>query len=678
MLRITVSKNSDAAKSYFEKALTKGDYYTEGHEIAGNWGGALAREMGLSGKVDKQQFDRLVENLNPVTGDTLTQRQKPNRRAGFDFTFNAPKSVSLTYAINKDENVLTAFREAVTETMAEIEQGMQARVRIKGKDEDRNTSNIAYAEFVHFTSRPVDGLPDPHLHSHVFVFNATHDKQENKYKAAQILKINQNAPYYEAVFHSRLSSKLTGLGYGTEKNGRFWEIAGYEQETLQKFSKRTKQIEEMAEELGINNDSSKSRLGATTRESKSLNLTQQELRQGWLDQMSEEERLRFDSLKKVSQEDTVTAREAVRHALDHLFERSSTIKENKIREEAMRYSFGTVTPEQIEDELLNTPLLRKTINGQKIVTTREVLAEEKSMVDFAYGGISMHEKLNYDCVIKRDFLSEEQRKAIQHILTSRDRVIAIQGKAGAGKTTLMQEAVEGINEGGRFVYTFAPSSDATDILRDEGFNNSNTVARLLIDDELQKSLENQVIWIDEAGLLSTKDMKAVFDIADKQNARVVLSGDTQQHSSVVRGDAFRILQKEARIKPAFIETIRRQKDETYRQAVMDIVNGEIEEGFQKLDEMNAVLEIDDDKERYKKLAGEYSLATSSGKSTLVVSPTHREGEKVTDAIRQELKETGVLNNKGIAYTSYKNLNFTGAEKKMPPTKDKEKIAKNTD
>ena len=72
-----------------------------------------------------------------------------------------------------DQDILDAFRGAVDETMREIEAEMKTRVRRGGKDEDRVTGNMVWAEFIHTTSRPVDGVPDPQLHAHFFVFNTT-------------------------------------------------------------------------------------------------------------------------------------------------------------------------------------------------------------------------------------------------------------------------------------------------------------------------------------------------------------------------------------------------------------------------------------------------------------------------------------------------------------------------
>src|SRR5438094_2638953 len=162
MIRITQQDSAKDAKRYYASA----DYYSEGQEIIGSWGGEGARLLGLEGTVDKHSFDRLCDNLDPRDGRQLTVRTRSDRTVGYDFTFSVPKSVSLLYAMSGDQGIMDAFRGAVAETMREIEAEMKTRVRMGGRDEDRVTGNMVWAEFIHTTSRPVGGLPDPQLHSH--------------------------------------------------------------------------------------------------------------------------------------------------------------------------------------------------------------------------------------------------------------------------------------------------------------------------------------------------------------------------------------------------------------------------------------------------------------------------------------------------------------------------------
>src|ERR1700730_3594422 len=98
MLRVTQQDCSKGAQRYYASA----DYYSEGQEIIGSWGGAGARRLGLGGGGDKMSFDRLCDNLHPVTGWPLTVRTRTERTVGYDFTFSVPKSVSLLYAMTGD------------------------------------------------------------------------------------------------------------------------------------------------------------------------------------------------------------------------------------------------------------------------------------------------------------------------------------------------------------------------------------------------------------------------------------------------------------------------------------------------------------------------------------------------------------------------------------------------
>src|SRR5262249_40525122 len=157
---------------------------------------------------------------------------------GYDFTFSAPKSVSVMYELSGDERILTAFRDAVKETMEELELEMKTRVRRNERDEDRVTGNMVWAEFVHFTSRPVDGVPDPHLHAHVFAHNVTFDEAEQRFKAGQFGDLKRDAPYFEAAFDARLAHALNALGYATEREGLSFEVAGVPGSVIDKFSRR--------------------------------------------------------------------------------------------------------------------------------------------------------------------------------------------------------------------------------------------------------------------------------------------------------------------------------------------------------------------------------------------------------------------------------------------------------
>src|SRR5580700_9923106 len=147
MLRLHQQSSPDAAKAYYATAA----YYTENQELVGEWGGKGAARLGLGGVVDHEAFNSLCDNRDPGSGKQLTPRTRSDRTVGYDFTFDGPKSVSVLYSLTGDQSILQAFRDSVQETMTEIEQDMHTRVRSRGRNENRQTGNMLWAEFVHFT-----------------------------------------------------------------------------------------------------------------------------------------------------------------------------------------------------------------------------------------------------------------------------------------------------------------------------------------------------------------------------------------------------------------------------------------------------------------------------------------------------------------------------------------------
>src|SRR5580700_5765843 len=247
MIRVTQQNSASAAKKYYATA----DYYSEGQEIVGLWGGKGASRLGLEGTVDKDSFERLCDNLDPRTGKPLTARTRTDRTVGYDFTFSVPKSVSLLYSLSGDQGIMDAFRGAVDETMREMEAEMKTRVRKDFQDNDRVTGNMAWAEFIHTTSRPVDGIPDPQLHAHVFVFNTTWDEEEERWKAGQFGDLKRDTPYFQAGFRVRLANRLQDIGFGVERKRDDFEIGGIPADVLKRFSRRTALIEKVAAEKGV-------------------------------------------------------------------------------------------------------------------------------------------------------------------------------------------------------------------------------------------------------------------------------------------------------------------------------------------------------------------------------------------------------------------------------------------
>ena len=506
MLRIIQNTSAAGAMSYYSTA----DYYSEGQELLGQWRGRGAERLGIAGGIDKATWDALCDNRDPTTGLPLTARRNQDRTVGYDFNFHVPKSVSVLYGLTRDNRILNAFQTSVDETMRDIEQEIKTRVRVKGKNEERTTGNMAWGEFTHFTSRPVDGVPDPHLHAHCFVFNATFDENENRWKAGQFRELKRDAPFFEAAFHSRFARRVEELGLPVERTKTGWELDGMPRSVVSTFSRRTAQIEKIAKDAGITDPAEKDSLGAKTREHKKKDMPFADLQQEWRSRLSVDDQ---DAIGRVAAslggpavpEDPALEREAVTFAADHCFERNSVVPERVVLAKALKHGVGKASLQSVESAFRKHDLVFGERDGRKLVTSEDVLLEETRMLDFARSGRGTCQPLGNG---SHDFhdakLNAGQRRAVEHVLNSSDRVIIINGAAGVGKTTMMRETVDAIEAGGSKVFTFAPSADASrGVLVKEGFENADTVARLLIDEKLQQSIKKQGIWIDEAGLIGT-------------------------------------------------------------------------------------------------------------------------------------------------------------------------------
>ncbi len=644
MLRIVANQHAAGAKEYFTGGLAREDYYTGTELTPGHWFGEGAKLLGLQGDVDRKAFAALCENSHPSTGEQLTPRTKTNRRVAYDFNFHCPKSVSLLHALNGDERILRVFQDCVRETMTDIERHAETRVRRGGQSTDRATGNLVWSEFTHFTARPIDGIPDPHLHAHCFVFNLTHDGVEGIWKAAQFGGIKRHAPFFESLFLSRLAAGLGTLGYETEPKGKFWEVKDFPASLVEKFSRRTVLIEKTAAARGIDSPEEKASLGARTRRTKREGLTGQALLQAWRDRLTGPELKALDGFRErpAIPRGADASREAISFVMERSFERAAVVSVKALFEDALRFAPGRVTLAGLEAELKRRDVIRREVNGEAMVTTKEVLREEKRMVDMATRGRGEFSPIRSKPLpADHAGLNAQQLAAANHVLMSKDFVTIIEGRAGTGKTTLTKCVVEEIEKKGRSVTMLAPTAKASrGVLRGEGFKKANTLSKFLTDPDLQKRAIGGVVIVDEAGLIGTQTMLELQQVCRPMNARIFLSGDSNQHGSIARGNCLRVLREFAGLGSAVVEEIQRQKGE-FKRAVEFLSTGRVDDGFACLDKLGAI-KVCGAADAPRSAAKDFVESMPSGKKTLMVAPTHAEGDAVTSETRALLSGRGKL------------------------------------
>ena len=292
------------AQSYFEEHLAVGDYYQEGQKVAGEWFGIGAESLGLSGKVGEAEFLALCENQHPRTGDCLTQRKnvvrkedgetKANRRIFYDFTFSPPKSVSIAALVVGDERIIESHERAVRVALTEFETFAATRVRKRMADTSRLTRNLVAGLFTHDTSRALD----PHLHTHCIAFNATHDPEEQRWKALQNHEMLRARKYVEAVYYHELAKDLRRFGYRIQNRARGdFEIEGVSDALCERFSKRHEQIDDAQAALlrakpelaEANQKDLREHLATAERARKMRDVGRAELNRLWSAQLSVEE-----------------------------------------------------------------------------------------------------------------------------------------------------------------------------------------------------------------------------------------------------------------------------------------------------------------------------------------------------------------------------------------------------
>lgn len=671
MLRITHSTNAAGAAKYFDEGLQRADYFSSKEQTIGEWGGQASQMLGLNGEVKKEDFVALCHNQKP-DGSRLNPRHSDKRKVGYDFTFSVPKSVSVVYGVTGDERIREAFEKSVNETMRECERAMRTQ---KGQGKQKHyplTQNMAWASFTHRTSRPVDGIPDPHLHRHCFVFNTTWNAEQQRFQAGEFGILKKKAPYYEAAFNARMAMKMKELGYVIDRKGYAWELSGIDSPTLAKFSRRTSQIEGLArmqeQQNGTLTAKQKEKLGALSRAKKIAGQSWESLKKIWRSWLDDEEGKKIEraNARELAGEkkSKLSEVEAVSRAVDHLFERKSVVKEYQVKAEALKRSYGDLLPEQIESAMQQQNFYQEERNYMTLLTTEKAVQEEQRMLAYVREGKGRHTPLNPSYEPKAEFLNEEQKQAIHHALNDISHVTIISGGAGVGKTTLVKEIRDGIEKGGTPFYGFAPSAAASrGVMRGEGFDKADTLARLFVDQKLQEQTKNAVIWVDEAGLIGNKDMNRLFEIAKKQNARILLTGDVKQHSSVAAGDALRIMEQEGGVKVARVNEIQRQRNSPLFKKVVTLTSeGKIDTALLQLDKMGGVIELENRTKREQALVNDYVQAVKDRKSALIVSPTHKEGNQITSALRSDLKEMGVLDKKERSFLQLKNVNWTEENK----------------
>jgi conjugative relaxase-like TrwC/TraI family protein len=694
MLNISKALNAGQAQSYHKLEFTSEtqNYYKQGETVKGEWQGKLAASFGLAGEVAPLEFSRLAEGLHPQTEEPMvrhrtaqeyknadgTTTKAVEHRAGWDATFSAPKSVSLTALVGGDDRVREAHRAAVTTALDELERYTQAR--IGGNNPAETTGKFIAAKFEHDTARPVDGYAAPQLHTHAVIFNVT-ERENGSTRALQERAFFESQQYATAVYQSELTYRLSQLGYEIEP-GRSGapEIKGYTQEYLDASSPRSRQIKEQLEKTGYSGPEAAQIAAHSTRDRKQT-LTAEEVLAAHKEmaasfgnqpqQVIAAARARAEQQER-QPEQKPHAKEAVTFARDSIFEREAVADERTILRDALRRGMGEATYTDIRAELNRRQEAGefRVVQGMKhssarSFTTPETIAAERANIRYVLEGRNAVEPIMSaqrarEQASTRPFLNDSQRRVIEQVLNSSDRIHGLQGLAGTGKTTTLQSIREGAEANGYVVEGFAPTSKAAGQLREAEIG-ATTLQSFLARGQNHPSIDpanRHLYMLDESSLASTKQMRSFLSKLNPDD-RVLVIGDIRQHQGVDAGRPFQQMQ-EAGMQTSQLDKIMRQKDPELLKAVQHLANNETAKGISMLAEQGRVTEIPNGYDRIAAIARDYA---AQPENTIIVSPDNRSRQQINEAVRAELRKAGLIAADGEVFrTLTHRSDMTGADR----------------
>jgi conjugative relaxase-like TrwC/TraI family protein len=692
MLTISKPLSAGQAQTYHEAEFTakEQNYWSQRGVIAGEWQGRLVEQFGLAGTVSAEDFAKLSQGEHPQTGEQLVRQRASyeyqdadgktiktmEHRAGWDATFSAPKSVSLTALVGGDERVREAHRESVRVALDQLEHYTQAR--IGGNHPPETTSKFIAAKFEHDTARPVDGYVAPQLHTHAVVFNIT-ERDNGQPRAIQPQSLFASQQFATAIYQSELTYRLRQFGYEitTGRSGAP-EIKGYTQEYLDASSPRSQQIREYLERTGRSGKEAAEIAAHSTRDRKEIHsphevmAAHRKMAQDFghqADAVVRAARERSQHQKKpVNSWDRVL--ESLTFARDKNFEREAVVDERALIRDGLRRGMGEITHAQVrsnldarlasgEFQIVERP---QSVPGRQFTTAKTIEAEHEIIRRVREGQNDIEPVLPRPQAIafadQHRHLNPAQKTVVEDVLSSPDRIQGIQGFAGSGKTTTLTAIRSAAENRGYQVEGFAPTSRAARQLNEAGIEARTLqgfVARAIDPDGGERK---HFYLVDESSLASTNQMREFLSRIGPYD-RVLLIGDSRQHQGVEAGRPFEQLQ-EAGMRTARLDEIVRQKEPGLKSAVELLATGQVSAALDALQQQGRVKEIPNAQERTRAIAKSY---IESPDNTLIVSPDNASRRELNVAIRQELKA-----NRRLAPEDYifrvlvQRQDMTGAER----------------
>jgi conjugative relaxase-like TrwC/TraI family protein len=644
-----------------------------------------ACKLGGSGRVKVETVERLcrmVLRTDPrdLYGEGFElawqhRGKRVNERVqSFDHCFSSPKSVSLLAAGGGDQvrrQAAAARAEALQVGIGYLEtHGIGVRRDHNGTDRHQVHTGVLAVAFEHRLSRS----GDPQFHTHVLVQNAARGP-DGRWTAldsdrlyAQLMAADH---LYLAAERAALTERL-GVRWGPvdERSGAA-EIVGLDDRALiERFSKRSEQIDHWLAEQGLSGIKASSAAAVATRAPKDHGESEQSVYTRWARELAEQgvgER-QLAAVCRGGRGRPASA-QVVRQVLEELAgpggltEQASTFTRTDVVDAlakrlpvAPSAHQALTQAEEAADRFLAERAVRVAHDrrlGVERYSTPELLTLERQLVDGAT------QRTGERCAVVRPeavrqvldrhaTVGEDQAAMVRDLTQGGAGVALVVGRAGSGKTWTLGVAREAFELDGYQVLGCAPTGIATVGLAEEGFTDARTVDRLLLD--LQHGREElddrSVLVVDEAAMVATRKLAPLLGHAARAGAKVVLVGDDRQFASIDAGGGFRALR--LRLGASELTVNRRQVEAWEQRAIDDIRAGNLEQAIAAYAEHDRIRAFEARDDRDRALVSDWWQAHQAGERPVIYAHRRAQVDQLNSVCQRLRAEAGQLGPERLA------------------------------